>query len=328
MEVLDALAAAGGMPIRVGKWEAQPVLGGRNNRLFHVTGPDADLAVKFYRVDARDRAGREFQALSALHACGLEIAPRPLLLDRQRYAHPVMAQTWMEGQVYEGPPDSESAWQRLAEHYNTIHSFRYSHSQAITLPKAFMTFQNAQDCADLVLNEIATLPTSAKRPDLLALARRLEQAEFPSWPMPPFCLSRCDPSTSNLIRREGEWASVDWEYAGWGDPAFETGDLMTHPHYRTVSQERWDWFLGQLEEAVSGPSGADPNFGSRARCYSAMMLARWAGVFARYWSQRDSGRLDPDRLGQFPTEWWAALPDEYEYYRARAETALNKEIFE
>ena len=322
-KVLDILAGDfAEVEMRLGDWEVRLVAGGRNNRLFRVTGPVGDLAVKFYRIDSRDRAGREFQALTVLRSLGLEIAPQPLLLERARVARPLTVQTWLPGRVHEGPPQSEEEWQRLVEHYNAIHSVvpgrvRPANTEP-PLPGAFMTFQSAGEAVERVLAEIATFPGGAMRPGLLSLVRRLEGTVFPAWPAPEVCLSRCDPSTGNLLRREGAWASVDWEYAGWGDPAFEIGDLMTHPHYRSVSEERWEWFIDALERVNED----DLTFRTRAWTYYAIFLARWVGVFSRYWHQRDSGQVDSERLGQFPEEWWAALPEEYENYRARAEARL------
>jgi hypothetical protein len=63
-------------------WRITRIDGGWCNLLYRVTGPLGDLAVKFTIRDNRDRAGREYGALLALHRAGSSIAPQPILLDR------------------------------------------------------------------------------------------------------------------------------------------------------------------------------------------------------------------------------------------------------
>ena len=47
----------------------------------------------------------------------------------------------------------------------------------------------------------------------------------------------------NFIRRPGCWASVDWEYGGWGDPAFDAAQWATHASYVEVPPSHWAWAL-------------------------------------------------------------------------------------
>lgn len=74
-------------------WAITPITGGTNNLLYRISGEAGDYAVKFTLRDARDRAGREAAALCALREAGLEIAPILVLLDRDRYAQPIVIQT-------------------------------------------------------------------------------------------------------------------------------------------------------------------------------------------------------------------------------------------
>ncbi len=65
-------------------WIITPITGGANNLLYRVSSEAGDYAVKFMLRDARDRAGREAAALQVLHQAGLQIAPRLVLLERDR----------------------------------------------------------------------------------------------------------------------------------------------------------------------------------------------------------------------------------------------------
>src|SRR5262245_1209596 len=104
------------------EWRIARVAGAGNNLLFRATSAAPDLAVKFTIRDARDRAGREHAALLALRQAGLMIAPAPLWLDRDRYAQPVVVQSWLDGTVLRAAPASDDEWQRLLDHYLTIHT--------------------------------------------------------------------------------------------------------------------------------------------------------------------------------------------------------------
>lgn len=299
-------------------WVCSLKTNGRNNRLIRAQRDDgADIAIKIYRIDKRDRAGREYKALLALEKAGLRIAPRALLIDKERYPHPVVVQTWVEGRVIGGPPDTPAAWTRLVDHYCAIHSVCPS-TVDIDLEPAFMTFQCARDAVDAVLKEISGFPVDALRPGLAGLIDTMLLVDWPEWTEPALCLDRCDPSPENIIDQPEAWVSVDWEYAGWGDPGFEIGDLMAHPLYQQVGDNQWDLFLSELQAAKPG----DLTFRIRARVYYAIQLVRFTAVFSNYWLKRDTFEDDPGRLGAFPADWWASLPDQYNLYLERAKNAL------
>src|SRR6187551_905801 len=79
------------------EWRIACVDGAGNNLLLRATSGTHDLAIKFTIRDARDRAGREYNALLALQQAGLKLAPAPLWLDRDSYTQPVIVQSWLEG---------------------------------------------------------------------------------------------------------------------------------------------------------------------------------------------------------------------------------------
>lgn len=304
-------------------WHISPVSGGCNNRLFRVVGPEGDLAVKFTRRDARDRAGREFQALALLRSHGLDLAPCPVLLERERWPLPIVVQTWEKDQVDPEPPVNHADWRCLLEHYAAIHSVRPGGS-LMKLPWAVLTFASAQAAVDAILLEMAPLLQADElyewpwQPELRALAARLAATSFPAWPIPEFSLARCDPAINNFLHRAGQWISVDWENSGWGDPAFEIGDLLAHPNYRLLDSD----LRGEILKISADLYPLDSTFMLRARVYEVVILARWVGLRARYWREYDQGLTDPSRLVQWPAEWWASLPDEFYRDLSHAQSAL------
>jgi hypothetical protein len=305
-------------------WHVQRIISGQNNVLFRAryidTGHDrgsADLAVKFTRHDVSDRAGREFATLSVLHRLGLELAPAPILLDRKRYPLPVVVQAWMPGESRADPPADQAEWQRLLDHLAAIHTIVPEYVDR-PVPHALLDFNTAREAVDFVLRELENQPAGSRSPQVIVLARRLRDMSFPTWTSPEITLGRCDPNIANFLRRPGPWASVDWEYSGWCDPAFEIGDLMAHPSYEPVMPDRWDWFLSAAGDCHPG----DDTFLLRARAYRAVMLVRWAGLLARdAWERAPGGR---GRSVTWPETSWVAVPEGSKRYLELASQALDE----
>ncbi|HYN88439.1 MAG TPA: phosphotransferase, partial [Ardenticatenaceae bacterium] len=102
--LLDYLAVATGEVASGWRdWRIETIHGGTNNRLYRTTNPFGSFVVKFTIRDSRNRAGREYNALLALQQVAPSIAPRPVFLDTDSYAQPVVVQTWLEGAVSTTP---------------------------------------------------------------------------------------------------------------------------------------------------------------------------------------------------------------------------------
>jgi aminoglycoside phosphotransferase (APT) family kinase protein len=296
-------------------WRIQRIGGGWSNLLYRASNSTCDLAVKFTVRDARDRAGREYAALSALQSAGLTVAPQPCLLDRDSYRQPLVVQTWLEGQVHAEPPVSDEGWQALLQHLACIHSVTPGNT-AVPLPQAVLNAYTVGDGRRLVQQQVACIPRAARPESLHTLVQRFERAELPAWADAPVALCRVDNNTLNFIRRPGQWASVDWENAGWGDPAFDIADWMTHAAYLDVSPDRWQWVVEAYSRLVDHVDVAP-----RIWVYRKILLVWWVARLARYLYEvpRD---LDP-RLAEWPPGRRADLQAKYERYLDLADSALS-----
>jgi len=310
--LLDYLAQ-GGQPLSFEwqGWRVAQIGGGANNLLYRAGGVMGDFAVKFTIRDRRDRAGREYLALLALSQAGLPLAARPVLLERRRYAQPVVVQGWLEGEVMAGPPDSTAEWQSLVAHYAAIHSFRPDQTR-LSLPPAFLNAGSVGAGRALVARQVAHIPESARPASLRRLLGRFEQREFEEWPAVAPALCRVDPNYLNFIRRPGPWGSVDWENSGWGDPAFEIADLMSHPAYLAVPAGQWEPVVEHYCRLVADPAAAD-----RIWVYHQIMLVWWVARLARFLYEVPRG-LD-ERLAPRPENWLAGRQVQYEQYLGLAE---------
>ena len=297
------------------QWQIALIEGGRNGRVYRATSEQADLAVKLTARDRHDRAGREYCALQTLARAGLEIAPRPLLVERDRYRAPVVVMTWLAGTVSDDLPSSDDEWVRLVEHVAAIHRVTPS-TTSIDLSEAVLSMRSPSDGLARVRLEVEQIPRADQPAALRRLLEAFERHDFPSWPTPPTSLRRGDPNIRNIVRRPGAWASVDWEYSGWSDPAAEIADLIAHAAYLDVPAERWAWVT-----QVYASLGHDPGVIGRIDVYTSLMYGFWAGRLGRMLYQVPRG-LD-DRLAPWPDGWLDSVRRNYERYLELAARALR-----
>jgi len=291
-------------------WEVVRLDGGANNRLFRARHACGEYVIKFCVRDERRRAEHEFRALTALKEAGLRIAPMPVLLDVEGYRLPVVVQTWLEGSGVQRPPRTEEEWEELLKHYQQVHSVTSSTCSPGPL-KAYGA-RSVGEGRSLVSEQLARIPRASRPPALLSLVRRLEGTAFPSWTDAPVTLCRIDPNVSNFVRTVDGLASVDWEYGGWGDPAFDLADLMAHPTYLGVPPSRWAW----LVEAYAEVAG-DQAVAARTWAYLKILLVWWAVRLARVLYEAPLG-LDR-RLAPRPADWEVDAQARYTHYLRVAE---------
>jgi thiamine kinase-like enzyme len=125
-------------------------------------------------------------------------------------------------------------------------------------------------------------------------------------------LCRVDANIRNFIRRPGLWASVDWENSGWGDPAFEIADLITHAAYIDVPAWRWEWLTDTYCTLVNHSDAA-----IRIRAYRKAMLVWWVARLARALVEIPQGR--DVRLAPRSPNWEAEMHAKVEHYLSLAE---------
>lgn len=288
------------------EWQVMPIGGGRNNLLYRATTDRHDLAIKFTIRDERDRAGREYNALLILQQAGLDLAPTPILLDRDRYPQPVMVQSWLEGTVNAALPVTDAEWMQMIEHLVAVHSITPHPNRAKILP-AVLTAHTAEQGRELIRQQTIRIPAAERPAELQALLQRFEQTHFPDWTVPPIVLCRVDNQLLNFVRRPDRCLSIDWENSGWGDPAFELADWSMHVAYRQVSKARWQWVFDRYNQLVD-----DKTLALRVGAYRQILAVWWAVRLYRYLYEMPKG-LD-QRLVAQPEGWQADIREKYDFY--------------
>lgn len=298
-------------------WRITPVAETTSGTTYRVEGDGEPLGVKFATRDCFDRAGTEYGCLSALRATNLRIAPEPVLLETGRYSLPVIVRTWLYGQIVESIPEDDRSWAAILQHLLAVHSLTPEavlEEIAASVPAAALTARSAWEALTQLRDHLAReLPSGGAPGELTSLIEQIERTEQSSWPQPQPTLCRGDLNRYNFVLQQDQVGvrclSFDWEYGGWGDPAFEVASLISAPTMVKMSHERKEWLIAEY-----AARSADETVASRIRTYYPMVLAWWAIRFARFLAQRppeDEGHRLPNQTA-------------YERYLSMAEGAVQR----
>ena len=318
--VAAQLDDAANPPVSWQDWTISRVTGSLNNRIYRATSPVADLAIKLTLRDQYHRAIREYHSLQVLERAGLVTGPnargpRALLLEQDRYATPVVVLSWLTGEPCQEPPTTDEEWRRLVELYVAIHTVTPEQCPA-ELPPPVLIMRSADEGLECIRTQLSMIPEADQPPEARELLARLERYPFPAWDSPPVSLCQGDGNFRNVLQQPGGWAAVDWEYSGWGDPAFEFASIVAHAAYLDVPPERWDWGR-ELYLSLS----TDPGAAERIAVYTPLMYGFWVARFARMYYEIPRG--GDQRLTPYPEGWLDAVRGRYARYLHLADDALK-----
>ena len=285
-----------------------------NGRVFRASGTEGDVAVKFTVRDSRDRAGREWAALTLLAENSGTLAPRPLLLERDRYPQQVIVQSWLDGESSDSPPADDTAWESLCRHLLQIHSFPKGPGRPDIRP-VVLYVTSASDALRAIRYQHSCLPPTEWPQAVNGLVDQALSIPWPRWPRPPLHLCRGDPNIRNFTRRPLSWASVDWEYSGWGDPAFEIADFLVH-----AAHIEWPHRQARRLVDLYCARSDDTAIRERIAVYEMLMLIWWMLRLGRLLPEARSGA--DKRLAARPQSWYEERLVLQKLYRQLAAAAL------
>ena len=218
------------------------------------------------------RAAREAAALEVLERAGVHLVPRLVHLGTQHGAS-ILIQSWLEGKTLDRPPDSDDEWCALLEHLLNVHRVaeRDLASECPAVGTADANVARPNDELRGVLELAGELVPGGEFSGARTLVEKLVESGLPDWEPPARVLCRIDHFMRNYIRTSHGMGSVDWEYAGWGDPAGDLAELVSHPSYLAQPQGRWDWLLDRYLQ-----SGSTEGFEQRFHVCLLIRLAHWA----------------------------------------------------
>lgn len=232
-----ALAAFATQPERV-----EPIAGGANNLVFRVTAGDRDILAKVYfqhRGDRRDRLGAEFGMLDFIWKNGLRCIPEPLYAD---YARHIGLYQFVEGCQ---PRREEISWpdvEQLIQFLADLWRLREKPGAAALPPGSDSSFSMSGFLGNVagrfrhVANALAAESASGAVREFVqhelsstleAVRKFMEHGARASGldldavlPLDQRTLNPADHGFQNALRGQGGHLTfLDFEYAGWDDPA-------------------------------------------------------------------------------------------------------------
>ena len=280
------------------------VRGGMNNALYYLHSDDLEVACKLCVPDDRQRAHREYHALSLMHNSGVNLAPVPLAYDDNLrwLPYPVVIYKWLPGKPLGGSL-SPGQWDQLIVNYQRLHSLRSDEVLDQEMPTAFFHWLDREPYLDelhVFLSRFGPWLRQFQKggAELLARLRDLVQRcgnslygndVDISLSGLALCLCRVDPNPANIILgpdKRMRW--VDWEFSGWGDAALEISDLGWHAAIENVHSAEQI----KLRSRYLPPEG-DHTFYDRMALWDSLLSVRWPFLVLRLLWSTENG---PDRL--------------------------------
>lgn len=235
-----------------------PCTGGGNNRVYRLETAKGRFALKLYPAltdDPRDRLGHEFGALRFLNG---RVAPGrlPRALAADRWAGAALYE-WMDGTPVTGHGPAE-----IREVLGLLADLAAAAPLATELGPAVEPCLAASDILQRLAARLEPLdriaPTERALLVLLAEVRRLtgllaapleaRSGSASALPVEALTLSPSDFGFHNALRRaDGRLTFLDFEYAGWDDPAKAVSDFLWHAGQELTTEQRRLFAQGVLE---------------------------------------------------------------------------------
>lgn len=240
---------------------------GRNSEVSHLTNADGQWILKRYYKepnDPRDRMGVEFGFLTFLAGAGARPVPKPLAKD---VALGCALYSFLPGER-PGAITPELVTQ-AASFVVSLDRLRESPG-ASALPAAADSCSSLREHVALMATRVSRLVAVRREPDteaahafvaerLQPLCERLQRDLAHEFEDPPLAeplphesriLSPSDFGFHNTLLHEGRLSFVDFEYAGWDDPAKLACDFICQPEL-PVSEVQGRQFCDELSAQLS-----------------------------------------------------------------------------
>lgn len=273
----------------------EPLSASGNNRVFTVHCGSELLVLKWYFsdvTDTRDRLGAEYVFLEHAWRMGVRCIPQPLGSDLATH---LALYEFVEGGKLDAARVDEAAMQQAAQFLALLNTPQ-SRAAAASLPDASEACFSVAAHFAMVDARLARLDGMPQESDVdreaAAFVSRLTQY----WqgtkvrllhgcasmklsldePLPPSerCLSPSDFGFHNaLVRPDGSLCFIDFEYAGWDDPAKAVGDFFSHPGV-AVPHAMFELFLAQALAPFEGRE----RIAARARLLEPISQVKWCCI--------------------------------------------------
>jgi hypothetical protein len=272
-----------------------PCNAGGNNRTYRLETSAGAFAVKQYfrhEGDTRDRMGAEFGFLQYAAKASPGMVPAPLAMDS---ASDLALYEFIEGEPYKA---GGITWQQVgsaASFFNALNNPE-ARRGATTLPNASEACFSINEHLNLIAARLDRLRAIELASDEDRTAQTLIEQIYTRWlvlsdqvitayrlagrdPLTPLdpaqrCVSPSDFGFHNaLAKPDGTPRFLDFEYAGWDDPAKMTGDFFAQLAV-PIADEYFDRFV---KEAFAALLRSD-ELAERARLLRPVYQVKWCCI--------------------------------------------------
>ena len=284
--ITDLLLDAG---ISTEEMEVAPLTGGANNKVFSVHNKKNKYLAKIYYSnpsDTRNRLNAEYSFLEYAKNIGLECVPKPISSIPEKN---MGLYEFVQGRKL---TSSELSLQHINQAANFVRSLNERLDRGKTLRNAsegcFSIEQHFQ-LTDKRVTKLLSLPVVSEidRQALLFVGKidstwkKLKDAIVArngsisiQLDAADRCISPSDFGFHNaLLRNTGKICFIDFEYAGWDDPAKMIGDFFSQPAI-PVSLKHFDTFISQ----ALGYSKKKDELAQRARLLLPLFQVKWCCI--------------------------------------------------
>ena len=229
-----------------------PLAGGANNRVYRLETPGGAALLKSYfrhPDDPRDRLGAEFAFSQFAWNRGVRCIPRPLACDPEAG---LALFEYVFGKSLHGSAAGEAAVDQAVDFFRALNRDR-RHPDALQLPRASESCLGLDDHFGTVDRRVSRLQSIGVGSEIdRAAAALVEKELMPAWCQAlararyeaaangletstrlgngERCLSPSDFGFHNaILANDGRLRFIDFEYAGWDDPAKLICDFFCQP---------------------------------------------------------------------------------------------------
>jgi hypothetical protein len=310
-----------------------PLPGGANNRVYRVEAGGARALLKAYfrhPDDPRDRLDAEFRFARFAWDRGLRCLPRPLARDSARG---LGLYEFIEGAPLRPGDVTAARVEEALEFHRGLNAHREAPEAAALPPgsEACFSLAHHRECVERRVGRLGRIEeTDALHRDVV---RWIRADLAPAWetvrralleegagrtdragaglPAGDRCLSPSDFGFHNaLLAGDGRLRFIDFEYAGWDDPAKLVCDFFCQPRV-PVPFEHWPRVL----EAVAGPLADPEGFRRRAAALLPAYRIKWCCILLNDFLPADAARRrfagagadETQRLAEQFDKAWQAL---------------------
>jgi hypothetical protein len=252
-----------------------PIPGGANNRVFRVEVNGAQALLKIYfhsRKDSRDRLGAEFKFSSFAWKNGVHTLPKPLACD---VPHRLGLYEFVVGRKITPSEIVEARVKEALYFYQEINGHKHL-PEAQELPIASEACFTLHEHLHLVERRLDNLRKIDKSSALnLEAAKFIHEELSTAWvnitarvrqrarelglsldqaiPLQERCISPSDFGFHNaLLKDDAHLRFIDFEYAGWDDPAKLVCDFFCQPAL-PVPMDFWEMFATAVAANLTAP---------------------------------------------------------------------------